>query len=188
MTQQKWFHGTDSEKFNEWVIPPPICRDKVLTHSGVFFSANKAAAKSYGTNICQTRITNNARFFDANSNKDHMKYLRLELLKTEMGEKCFYTESSSKWEMAWKKYLVFGFYLSSCAILNTELYGEETNGTISVQKQREWVEDICLILKKMGYDGLFTENRKHFGGKRLLKTYKVFVALSLDAIEPPKWL
>lgn len=164
------------------------CRDNVITHNGVFFTTNKAAAKSYGSNICQTRIINNSSFFDANSNEFEMEKLRLELLKTEMGAKCIYTESSSKWKIAWKQSLVFGFYLSSCASLNAKLYGEETNRTILVKKRREWVEDICSILKKMGYGGLFIENRKRFGGKRLLKTYKVFVAFSLDVIEPPKWL
>lgn len=188
MAQNKWYHGTDSKKFNEWAIPPPICRDNTITHTGVFFTKNKAAAKAYGSNLCQTRIINNSAFFDANSSLLEMEELRLELLKTEMGAKCIYTESSYKWEMAWKQSLALGFYLSSCALLNAELYGEETDKTIAVQKQREWAENICSTLKKMGYGGFFTENRRFFGGKRLLKTYKVFVALSLDVIEPPKWL
>lgn len=188
MKSQKWYHGTNSEKFSDWIIPPPARGNDCVSHSGVFFARNRAVAKSYGPNICSASLVNASSIFDVDAKKIELEKLRLELLKSEMGSMCVYTKSRAMWETAWSQSLILGFYISDCAILNGQLYGKECDPKDAINKQRIWVEDVCLVLKEMGYDGLFSELRKTFGGKTKLEPYKVFVAFNQSALQPPKWL
>lgn len=188
MRNGKWYHGTNSEKFREWLIPAPADKDHITSHSGVFFSRNRAVAKRHGFNVCYTQLKNNASIFGPIPREIDLEQVRRELLKSDMGSKCIYTKSKEVWKIAWEQSLIFSFYLSDCQNLNEEIYGVYGDETISKKEQRQWIEDVCTKVKELGDEGLISHYKGNLGGKESLKNYEVFIAFSKNILEPPKWL
>lgn len=194
----QWYHGTDVDQFNEWQIPPPFYKQKIIAHKGIYFTTNKEFAEAVGPNIAAVKIDRNAKILNTLTDLKMSEKLRKELCKQQL----FKSLENSKqyyWINGWKDgsilrpaFLPNTFaehqYISYFAYYTKHHPTTDPKFAAGQHLTRELIEIISAGAKSMGFDGIYGHEIDRWNKNKQVIAVPWLCILNKEIISQPKWI
>lgn len=201
-----WYHGTKSDCFENWLIPPPSIPDEPSIHKGIFFTSNIEYAKFVGKNIAQISLSKEIKILNTVHDKENTEILRKSIIE----KNSIFTPLNNFEYDYWHKGWLSGDVLrmdgsekdEECIELRYEIdklkqkymdepyqFSEKVAQNISYQLMtRCYIETICQEAKQLEFDAIFGyEVDKHsIHGKKQAQPW--LCIFDNSKISKPTWL
>lgn len=168
-----WYHGTKSDCFENWLIPPPSIPDEPSIHKGIFFTSNIEYAKFVGKNIAQISLNKEIKILNTVHDKKNTENLRNSIIAKNSIFTPLHNFEYDYWHEGWRSGDVLRMdgtgKEEECIELRYEIdklkqkymdelpqFSEEYVLRISNQLMtRRYIETICQEAKQLEFDAIF---------------------------------
>lgn len=196
----KWYHGTNSEKFDHWQFPPPPQSPELqVQHTGIYFTTNLNFAKDAGNNIAEIKINIKAKILDTISDYKTSEKLRVYLKETNPLIASLDNINEEIWHNGWKDgsvlrpRIVFGSMIARQYEKNISKYSKEygRENAIKIVGQlytRGLIETISKGAKDLGFDGIYGNEIDRWSSSNEVLAQPWLCIFNKESITPPHWL
>lgn len=170
-----WYHGTDTNQFETWKLPPPRRSPADIAHTGLFFAADRDFAKRAGQNVCSVTLVPHTKLLAPAKRGAESTALRKAVINSHpLAQYCQCLANDVSWTTAWSTGEVMRFNYDQNNSKAVQAIGEMLaasaaglKNTINAQVSDEllmkaaqhnftrgWIEQLVREAKKLGYQAI----------------------------------